>query len=169
MTAHELQWILDTVKNLPANSRIVELGAFCGRTTAAICQGASGGDKHVTTVDPFDDKAMQLIKEWNTNIPCMFEKFTETLQVFEFSPTVLRMPSLEAVLQIPDKSVDMIFIDAIHTAVGEDIDAWLCKMKPGGIVSGHDYGTSVWQVAEQVLARCPNVSRAPGTIWFFTV
>ena len=40
-----------------------------------------------------------------------------------------------------DKSLDFVFIDAGHdyTSVKKDIDAWLPKVKDGGIISGHDF------------------------------
>ena len=39
------------------------------------------------------------------------------------------------------KSVDFVFIDADHDylSVKKDIEAWLPKIKNGGIISGHDY------------------------------
>ena len=49
--------------------------------------------------------------------------------------------SLEAAKQIPDASLDFVYIDANHAFVDvvNDIDAWLKKIKPGGIIAGHDY------------------------------
>ena len=40
-----------------------------------------------------------------------------------------------------DKSLDFVFIDAGHdyTSVKKDIDAWLPKVKSGGILAGHDF------------------------------
>lgn len=54
---------------------------------------------------------------------------------------IMRMPSLEAVKQIPDNSLDFVYIDALHEfdPVMVDIIHWAPKVKPGGIVSGHDY------------------------------
>jgi predicted O-methyltransferase YrrM len=51
------------------------------------------------------------------------------------------MPSLSAALLMPDASLDFVFIDADHSYHGcsIDIEAWRHKVKPGGILSGHDY------------------------------
>lgn len=40
-----------------------------------------------------------------------------------------------------DASLDFVFIDADHSyaAVSRDIDAWIPKVKKGGIIAGHDY------------------------------
>jgi hypothetical protein len=49
--------------------------------------------------------------------------------------------SLDAAKLIPDGSLDYVYIDACHEAphVGNDIAAWVPKVRPGGMVSGHDY------------------------------
>ncbi len=51
------------------------------------------------------------------------------------------MSSLEASSKVPDKSLDLVFIDADHSfdTVIEDITVWLPKIREGGIISGHDY------------------------------
>ena len=50
--------------------------------------------------------------------------------------------SIGASTQFDDASIDAIYIDGDHRyeAVKNDIKAWLPKVKPGGIVAGHDYG-----------------------------
>ena len=54
---------------------------------------------------------------------------------------IIRKSSREAVRDIPDKSLDFVFIDGNHSYsyVLEDITEWTKKVKPGGIVCGHDY------------------------------
>jgi hypothetical protein len=53
----------------------------------------------------------------------------------------LRMMSLEAAQEIPDNSLDFVYIDGNHTFdyVMQDLIAWSSKVKDGGIVAGHDY------------------------------
>jgi predicted O-methyltransferase YrrM len=55
--------------------------------------------------------------------------------------TPIRMASVNAAKLFPDNSIDIVFIDACHEyeCVKEDINAWLPKIKKGGIISGHDY------------------------------
>jgi predicted O-methyltransferase YrrM len=51
------------------------------------------------------------------------------------------MMSVEATRYIDDGSVDFLMLDGDHgyEAVRADIDAWLPKMRRGGVISGDDY------------------------------
>jgi hypothetical protein len=53
----------------------------------------------------------------------------------------IKSGSAAAAVNFADQSVDFVFIDADHVydRVKEDILAWLPKVKPGGIIAGHDY------------------------------
>jgi predicted O-methyltransferase YrrM len=49
--------------------------------------------------------------------------------------------SMEVVKRFKDESLDFVYIDANHEFpyVAEDLFYWSKKVRPGGIVSGHDY------------------------------
>jgi hypothetical protein len=55
--------------------------------------------------------------------------------------TIWRLTSVEAAPKIPDHELDFVYIDARHDydSVLEDLEAWCAKVKPGGILAGHDY------------------------------
>lgn len=55
--------------------------------------------------------------------------------------TILREASVDAAKGIPDGSLDFVYIDANHgeAFVTADLEAWVPKVRPGGIVAGHDY------------------------------
>jgi predicted O-methyltransferase YrrM len=54
---------------------------------------------------------------------------------------LLETTSDKAVTEFEDESVDFVFIDGLHTfeQVLKDCKNYLPKIKPGGIISGHDY------------------------------
>jgi len=60
--------------------------------------------------------------------------------------------SWEAAANFEDESLDFVFIDAGHDydEVIKDIEAWLPKIKPNGIISGHDYANTNCGVKEAV-------------------
>lgn len=67
--------------------------------------------------------------------------------------TIFNMMSHDAAPQVKDKSLDFVFIDADHSYehVIEDIRDWAPKVKPGGMVSGHDYGHPEFPGVEQAV------------------
>ena len=71
------------------------------------------------------EKAFRLVQEQFQNDP---------------QATILRMTSIEAIQHTPEQ-VDLVFIDANHEYghVKQDILSWLPKVRPGGILAGHDY------------------------------
>jgi len=69
--------------------------------------------------------------------------FCQCKRRYEKEPRVkiVEKSSLEAVKHFVDETIDFVYIDADHSyeAVKEDIKAWLPKLKPDGILAGHDY------------------------------
>jgi hypothetical protein len=68
--------------------------------------------------------------------------FTETQKRLSlYNVSFLRMTSMEALKEIPDESLDFVYIDGVHDFenVNNDIRGWSSKVRSGGIVSGHDY------------------------------
>lgn len=55
--------------------------------------------------------------------------------------SIWRMTSVEAAGRVSDHSFDFVYIDARHDydSVKEDLEAWCSKVRPGGILAGHDY------------------------------
>ena len=51
------------------------------------------------------------------------------------------MSSVKAATKFKDNSIDFLFLDAGHEYedIIEDMTAWYPKVKPGGIIAGHDY------------------------------
>jgi hypothetical protein len=77
-----------------------------------------------------------------------------------------------------DSSVDFVFIDACHTneSVLNDLDAWWPKIRPGGLLAGHDYAWSgVAAAVHEFFGReglgipqspgCWGVQKSPDSLW----
>jgi Methyltransferase domain len=71
----------------------------------------------------------------------LFEQTQKRLEPFKDKAKYYRMLSTEAAKQIPDNSLDYIYIDARHDYCGvkEDLEAYWPKMRPGAIIAGHDF------------------------------
>lgn len=84
------------------------------------------------------------IDPWDTGARSHFHRghYEETLQKLSgFKATLIKKPSLEAVADFADSSLDFVYIDGDHhfDFVILDIIAWAKKVKKGGIIAGHDY------------------------------
>ncbi|MBF0356146.1 MAG: class I SAM-dependent methyltransferase [Alphaproteobacteria bacterium] len=69
-------------------------------------------------------------------------RFRSVSAMFEGqSVEILRETSLEAAMRFSDAAFDYIYIDAMHgfDAVSADLKAWWPKLKPDGLLMGHDY------------------------------
>ena len=73
----------------------------------------------------------------------MYEETLEKMKTFikKGEYVVVRKTSMEALKDFKDGSLDFVYIDANHEDpyVTQDIEGWAAKVRPGGIVSGHDY------------------------------
>lgn len=135
----------------------VEVGVFDGGTSDALLQAFP--DLRLWMIDPwkpFEGKAAISSLDQQA-----FEK--TRLQALWWTAHavsrrhILRHDSLTAAGQFPNGKLDFAFIDANHLyeSVRSDLHAWWDKVRPGGLLCGHDYGvygdaTGAWGVKRAV-------------------
>lgn len=75
-----------------------------------------------------------------TSLSKDYETAKKTIAQFP-NANIIHAFSMDAVKLFPDNSLDFVYIDANHEYpfVTMDIIYWSRKVRPGGIVSGHDY------------------------------
>lgn len=68
------------------------------------------------------------------------------------SAQMLRANSVDAAATFANHTLDMVYIDANHTYadVTADIEAWMPKLKPNGILAGHDFTLEIPDVIRAV-------------------
>lgn len=80
---------------------------------------------------------------------------------------IVKGESTEIATWFEDKSLDFVYIDACHNYenVREDIIAWYPKVKPGGVLGGHDYD---WDGVQRAVDKAFPVGfqLAEGDWWF---
>jgi predicted O-methyltransferase YrrM len=89
----------------------------------------------------------------------------------------MKMSSLEAAAKIADDSLDLVFLDGDHSysSVRADIDAWLPKVRKGGVLSGHDYNNTAKYgdyfkgVDRAVDEAFPKANIEPDYVWWTRV
>ena len=71
----------------------------------------------------------------------IYDEARERLKPFGDRWRLWRQDSISAAAQVPDGSLDFVYLDARHDyrSVQDDILAWAPKVRSGGILAGHDY------------------------------
>lgn len=118
-----------------------EIGVWEGHFSRRLCVGIPG--LKLLCVDPWQwspDYAADR-KNDQARLDRAYRTAVETLRGFDC--TIAKCSSLVAADQVPDRSLDFVYIDANHAAdhVAADLQAWAPKVRVGGIVAGHDYVT----------------------------
>lgn len=130
----------DMVKKFPAGSKFVEVGCWKGKSTAFMCVEIANSNKNIDfyCVDTWEGS---IEHKDNSTLNTLFETFLSNMNSLKNYYIPLKMTSIEASAKFKDNSLDFVFIDASHTYedVKNDIINWLPKVKPGGILAGHDY------------------------------
>jgi predicted O-methyltransferase YrrM len=121
---------------------IVEVGCWLGDSTSEWGRWAQANGAIVLAVDHWQDNPQ--VKLFLRETPDgVFRTFMRNMEEMDLDRTVIRipLPSLDAVKLFSDGFADLIFIDANHaySHVSKDIDAWLPKVRKGGLLCGHDF------------------------------
>lgn len=87
----------------------------------------------------------------------------------------IRLPSTTAAQLFDDRSCDFVYVDACHAydAVMADLIAWTPKVKPGGVIAGHDYNCDTHkEVTKAVHDYFPASAiqvKSGGVVWWVEV
>lgn len=109
----------------------VEIGSYMGRSAAYLAVEIlnCGGTGRLDLVDTFTAGApVQEVRRLLAPAASVIGELSASL-------------SWDGAALYGDASLDYVYIDADHhyEPVCRDIDAWLPKVKPGGIIAGHDF------------------------------
>lgn len=119
-----------------------ELGVWDAKTSVELL--TSFPTLYLSMIDPWSSEniigSMKIGKRQTT----MDNHYKHSCKVTEFAAdrrNVVRKRSMEAVSDFQDESLDFVFVDANHKYeyVKEDVNSWWPKIKPGGLLVGHDY------------------------------
>lgn len=130
MVPSEVKFLMQCVESSPEKCQRVNLGAYLGKSTAAIC-AVSGARREVITIDNF--------KYTGRLGPSTPEIVRENLARLGLSANILTADSCSVPSTI--EGVGLLFIDTDHSArhLNKELDAWLPYVVDRGIVVLHDY------------------------------
>ncbi len=150
--------------------RCAELGSYIGESARFILETA-GPESTLVCVDTFNgspdpnDLAAQAIRLVSPDeMRGAFEYNTRDLKD---RITLIQADSQETAGQFEDGSFDLVYIDADHTyrGVKRDIEAWRSKVRPGGILCGHDYGAPNYEGVKRAVDEAFPHATIKGDMW----
>jgi cephalosporin hydroxylase len=148
----------------------VEVGAWKGRSAAYMAVNIANSNKKIKfdVVDTWqgseEHKDDDSVKNDN-----LYQEFLTNMEPVKDYYRPLRMTSLEAAAQYPDDSLSFVLLDASHTYkdVAADIEAWLPKVKSGGILAGDDYHHTWQGVVDAVDELLPDAEIIDNVSWAY--
>lgn len=175
-SCHELRrWYRHVAETIPTGGRLVELGVAYGASLAYFAE--------CLEVLKRDDVELFAVDVWREHMgggqlpPEVWERLLAhgdalaacKAELRDFAPMVLRRAgfirgtAVAAADCFPDRSVDVVFIDEDHTreSVSGAIRAWLPKLRPRGILSGHDCNPHYPGILEAVNELLPDAEVRP--------
>ena len=147
------------VQQSPFDANVVEVGAWFGKSTNYLAEQIRKSKKNIkfTTVDTWkgtDDEELHqnIVGKFNGDIFFEFIDNTNLSNNYGYF-NMIKDTSENASNQFANNSIDFIMIDAGHSyeALMDDFKHWYHKVKPGGYISGDDYGVfhGVTQAADE--------------------
>lgn len=115
---------------LARGRRVLEVGAFAGRSTICMVQVAQSLD----VIDPLDGRATGHPGEMRDELVGNLKRYGRSARIFAGTTE-------EAAPALPDASYDLVFIDGDHSAAAlrVDIAHALRLLAHGGVLAFHDY------------------------------
>ena len=116
-----------------------EIGVLYGKFSEILCKELP--DMTIYSVDPWQFYPVHNNFRRAWRYEPMYQRVKAFLAPYPNSK-IIRKPSMEAIKDFENESLDFVFIDADHRFqhMVNDIAEWSRKVKIGGIISGHDYG-----------------------------
>jgi hypothetical protein len=132
----------------------VEIGVGVGGFSSYLLHRT--GLARLYSVDPWSNDQPGL-PDGMTDQECFLSCVQELWKYYPRS-VLLRMTSADASTLFPSESLDFVYIDGNHEfwAVVNDLHAWWPKVRPGGILSGHDYREDIALAVDQ-FCKCHSV------------
>jgi predicted O-methyltransferase YrrM len=146
----------EMVSEVESPAHFVELGVWKGASAAFMAQEIWLSEKSIRfdAIDWFEGAGGTVFSE-GENADWLYKHCLENLKpaIDVGCVNVLKLTTREAVKLYEDESLDFCFHDAAHEfdPVYEDVNNWWSKIKPGGVMAGHDYATGCFPAVQQAV------------------
>jgi hypothetical protein len=116
-----------------------EIGVLRGKYSAWLLEHWNG--ERLVSVDAWSVDTDPMSGATQAEFDDLFEAARARLAPYGSRSEIWRAESTHAAERVASESADFVYIDARHDydAVSADIAAWLPRVRPGGLLAGHDY------------------------------
>lgn len=158
------------VSKFPTNSHFVEVGVWKGMSACFMAVEIINSNKDIKfdCVDTWEYVPTSKELE-EAQFENLYDVFLSNIEPVKDKINIVKGISWEAASKYADNSLDFVFIDAGHDyeSVKKDLIAWFPKIKPNGIIAGHDYhfDCGVYPAVNEFF----NVNKMPsmGACWIY--
>lgn len=114
-----------------------EIGTYEGEFTEKFCKAGL----RMYAVDPWEDNSPHFSDKKNYKEQYNSAYVTAVTRLKPYGCKFVKKTSMDAVKDFGNGTLDFVYIDGNHNFryIVEDIWEWYRKIKPGGVISGHDY------------------------------
>lgn len=164
--AKDVEVLQGLVRSLGENPQVLEVGTYAGATAIAMAQAGA----LVTCVDHFGGSDWLTGPAGKLDVHAALQRNAERCGVAD-KLGIHIADSLAAAQEYEDGEFDLIYLDAGHEYgdVMRDIAAWRPKVRPGGILCGHDYSVAFPGVIRAVLEEFGNQFTFKARVWIHRV
>lgn len=153
----------------------VEVGTWKGRSAYVLATQCAEVGARLLCIDTWAplgadhprarDYREREYRELSEDPEAVFQAFRENLTAFAGIVEAWRGDSRVLHVQLHDGSADLVYLDGDHSepVIGQDLDHFWPKVRPGGVFCGDDWGQE--GVTPAVIARFPRVSVMGGLWW----
>lgn len=118
--------------------RGAEIGVWKGAYSEEFCRALPGAEW--LAIDPWAPYADY--REKKNDAELIGQAYAEARgRLMPYGATLVKASSVDAAADVPDGSLDVVFIDGNHEApfVRQDLETWTPKLRSQGLLCGHDY------------------------------
>src|SRR3990167_8168404 len=121
-----------------------EIGTDQGEYAEVLCK--ANHNLNLICIDPWKAEAYERGQQPESGenqefFDKRYEETVERLKPYDGRCHIIRETSMEVAKIVGNNSLDFVYIDGNHDFlnVAQDMHYWLKKVRPGGILAGHDY------------------------------
>lgn len=134
------EWLFQVASSLPDYATILEIGAWKGRSTAALAYGCVGTHRRVFTIDTFRGISTNTDVAGELFIEEFLQNMDERDLLRYITPLTGRSEDFYSMWRKWAKQIDFLWVDGCHLyeVVRADLDVFFDWLKVGGILAMHD-------------------------------